>query len=82
MLVIYEKELLVVIHALQSRKHYLLGNLLVLQMDHQSLRYFMMQAKLSENKMSCANYMLQFYFYLAHVLEKLSPLAHDFSKRP
>ena len=38
---IYEKELLVVIHALDSWKHYLLGTPFIIRTDHQSIKYFM-----------------------------------------
>ena len=41
-LLIYEKELLAVIHALSTWKHYLLGADFVVQIDHQTLRrYFL-----------------------------------------
>ncbi|MCO5576395.1 hypothetical protein L7F22_030205 [Adiantum nelumboides] len=42
---IYEKELLVVLYALDSWKHYLLGTPFILRTDHQSLKYFMTQTK-------------------------------------
>ena len=48
---VYEKELLVVIHALTNWKHYLLGANFVVKTDHQSLRYFLTQTKLSDFKM-------------------------------
>ena len=38
---IYEKELLAILHALDSWKHYLLGTPFILKNDHQSLKYFM-----------------------------------------
>ena len=48
---IYEKELLAVMHALDSWKHYLLSNPFIIQLDHQSLKYFMTQTKLTEKQM-------------------------------
>ena len=45
---VYE-ELLAVLHALSTWKHYLLGADFVVQTDYQTLRYFLTQAKLSEN---------------------------------
>ena len=65
---VYEKELLAVIHALSSWKHYLLGTPFILRTDHQSLRYFMTQTKLSEKQMRWANFLYQFHFHIAHVL--------------
>ena len=47
---VYE-ELLAVLHALSTWKHYLLGADFVVQTDHQTLRYFLTQAKLSEKHM-------------------------------
>ena len=44
---VYEKELVAVIHALSSWKHYLLGADFVVQTDHQTLRYFLTETKLS-----------------------------------
>ena len=66
MLGIYEKELLAVMHALDSWKHYLLGNPFIIQTDHQSLKYFMMQTKLFDKQMRWANFILQFHFHIAH----------------
>ena len=54
---IYEKELLAVIHALDSWKHYLLGTAFVIHTDHQSIKYFMTQTKLSEKQMRWANFL-------------------------
>ncbi|MCO5610779.1 hypothetical protein L7F22_065020 [Adiantum nelumboides] len=53
---IYEKELLAVLHALDSWKHYLLGTPFILRTDHQSLKYFMTQTKLSDKQMRWANF--------------------------
>ena len=44
---IYEKELLAVIHALDSWKHYLLGAPFIIRTDHQSICNFMTQTNLS-----------------------------------
>ena len=69
---IYEKELLAVIQALDTWKHYLLGTPFVLRTDHQSLRYFMTQTKLSDKQMRWANFLSQFHFHIAHVPDALS----------
>ena len=44
---IYEKELLAMIHALDSWKHYLLGTPFIIRTYHQSIKYFMTHTKLS-----------------------------------
>ena len=79
---IYEKELLTVIHALDSWKHYLLGTPFIIRTDHQSIRYFMTQTKLSEKQMRWANFLSQFHFHIAHIPGKLNPVADALSRRP
>ena len=70
----YEKELLAVLHALETWKQYLLvvGTPFILRTDHQSLKYFMTQTKLSDKQMRWANFLLQFhfFFYIAHIAGK------------
>ncbi|MCO5576356.1 hypothetical protein L7F22_030165 [Adiantum nelumboides] len=67
-------ELLAVIHALESWKHYLLGADFTVQTDHQSLRYFLTKAKISEKRLSWANYLSMFHFQDA---EKLCEQSED-----
>ena len=62
---IYEKELLAVIHALDTWKHYLLGTPFIIRIDHQSIKYFMTQNKLSDKQMRWANFLSQFNFHIA-----------------
>ena len=52
---ICEKELLAILHALAMWKHYLLGTPFILHTDHQSLKYFLTQTKLSGTQMRWAN---------------------------
>ena len=61
---IYEKELLVVIHALTTWKHYLLGADFTVRIDHQSLRYFLTQTKISEKHMRWANMLSMYHFQI------------------
>ncbi|MCO5563507.1 hypothetical protein L7F22_017151 [Adiantum nelumboides] len=61
---IYEKELFVVIHALESWKDYLLEADFTLQTNHQSLRYFLTQTKLCEKHLSWVNFLSMFHFSL------------------
>ena len=79
---IYEKELLAVLHALSVWKHYLLGTPFILRMDHQSLKYFMTQTKLSEKQMRWANFLSQFHFHIAHIPGKHIVVADALSRRP
>ncbi|MCO5601473.1 hypothetical protein L7F22_055594 [Adiantum nelumboides] len=79
---VYEKELISVIHALQSWKHYLLGTAFVIYTDHQSIRYFMTQTKLSKKQMRWANFLSQFHFHIVHVAGKKNQVADALSRRP
>ena len=79
---IYEKELLAVLHALSVWKHYLLGTPFILRTDHQSLKYFMTQTKLSDKQMRWANFLSQFHFHIAHIPGKHNVVADALSRRP
>ena len=79
---IYEKELLAVIHALDSWKHYLLGNPFIIRTDHQSIKYFMSQTKLSDKQMRWENFLSQFHFHIAHIPGKHNTVADALSRRP
>ena len=79
---IYEKKLLAIIHALDSWKHYLLGIAFVILTDHQSIKYFITQTKLSEKQMRWANFLSQFHFQFAHVPGKQNLVADALSRRP
>ncbi|MCO5555239.1 hypothetical protein L7F22_008783 [Adiantum nelumboides] len=79
---VYEKEQQAVIHALLSWKHYLLGADFVVQTDHQTLRYFLTQAKLSEKHMRWANILSMFHFQIVHVEGKKNVVANALSRKP
>ena len=79
---VYEKELLAVIHALSSWKHYLLGADFTVQTDHQTLRYFLTQTKLSEKHMRWANFLSMFHFQIVHVDGKKNVVADALSRKP
>ncbi|MCO5610536.1 hypothetical protein L7F22_064775 [Adiantum nelumboides] len=79
---IYEKELLAVLHALESWKHYLLGNPFILRTDHQSLKYFMTQTKLFHKQMRWANFLSRFNFHIAHIASKHNQVDDALSRRP
>ncbi|MCO5582345.1 hypothetical protein L7F22_036239 [Adiantum nelumboides] len=79
---IYEKELLAVLHALVSWKHYPLGTPFILQADNQSLKYFMMQTKLSDKQMRWANFLSRFNYHIAHIAGKHNQVANALSRRP
>ena len=69
-------------HALDTWKHYLLGTSFILPTNHQSLKYFLMQAKLSDKQMRWANLLSQFNFYIAHIAGKHNQVVDALSQRP
>ena len=54
----------------------------VIHTDHQSIKYFVTQTKLSEKQMRWANFLSQFHFQFAHVPCKQNPVADALSRRP
>ena len=79
---VYKKELLAVLHALSTWKHYLLGADFVVQTDHQTLQYFLTQAKLSEKHMRWANFLSMFHFQIVHVDGTKNVVADALSRKP
>ncbi|MCO5600277.1 hypothetical protein L7F22_054387 [Adiantum nelumboides] len=79
---VYEKELSVMIHALLSSKHYLLGADFVVQTNHQTLQYFLTQEKLSEKHMLWADILSMFHFQIVHVEGKKNVVADALSRKP
>ena len=54
----------------------------VLHTDHQSLKYFLTQTKLSDKQMHWANFLSQFNFHIAHIARKHNQVADALSRRP
>ena len=58
----HEKELLVVIHALRTLHHYLLGNHFTVATNHNSLKYLHTQPTLSRRQARWAEFLAEFDF--------------------
>ena len=58
----HEKELLAVIHALRTWRHYLLGNSFTVVTDHNSLKYLHTQPNLSRRQARWAEFLAEFEF--------------------
>ncbi|MCO5568346.1 hypothetical protein L7F22_022045 [Adiantum nelumboides] len=67
---------------LTTEPSHLLGADFTVQTDHQSFRYFLTQAKLSEKHLSWANFLSMFHFQLVHVAGKKNVVANALSRRP
>ena len=76
------KELLAILHALATWKHYLLGTPFILRTDNQSLKYFLTQTKLSDKQIRWANFLLQFHFHITHIADKYNQVADALSCKP
>ena len=70
------------IHALDTWKHYLLGTPFIIRTEHQSIKYFMTQTKLSDKQMRWANFLPQFKFHIAHIAGKYNSIGDALSRRP
>ena len=62
----HEKELLAVIHALRTWRHYLLGNHFVVVTDHNSLKYLHTQPTLSRRQARWAEFLAEFDFEIVY----------------
>ena len=76
------KKSLAILHALDSWKHYLLGSPFILCTNHQSIKYFMTQTKLSDKQMRWANILSQINFHIAHIAGKHNQVADALSHMP
>ncbi|MCO5612738.1 hypothetical protein L7F22_067007 [Adiantum nelumboides] len=54
----------------------------ILRTDHQSLKYFMTQTKLSDKQMRWANFLSRFNFHIAHIAGKHNQVADALSRWP
>ncbi|MCO5568423.1 hypothetical protein L7F22_022122 [Adiantum nelumboides] len=78
---IYEKELLAVMHALDTWKHYLLGTPFIIRTDHQSLKCFMTQTKIFDKQLRWANFLSRFHFHIPHISGKHNQVVDALSRR-
>ena len=62
----HEKELLAVIHALRTWRHYLLGNSFIVVTDHNSLKYLHTQPTLSRRQARWAEFLAEFNFEIVY----------------
>ena len=75
-------ELMAGIHALSIWKHFLLGADLIIKSDHQCLRYFLTQRKLSEKQYRWANFLSLFHFQIMHMPGHKNVIVDALSQRP
>ena len=76
----HERELLVVIHALWTWQHYLLGNHFIVVIDHNSLKYLETQPSLSRRQARWAELLAEFDFEIVYRPGKSNVVADALSQ--
>ena len=76
----HERELLVVIHALRTWRHYLLGKQFKIVIDHHSLKYLITQPNLSKRQARWVDMLAGFDFVVVHRLRKSNVVADALSR--
>ena len=79
---VHEQELLAIIHALSSWRHYLYGVKFKVMTDHHSLRYFKTQPVLSGRQSRWKDVIANFDFDIEYIKGELNPVADGLSRRP
>jgi hypothetical protein len=81
---VHEQELLAVIHALTTWRHYLLGSRfkVIVRTDHRSLQHFKTQPLLSGRQSRWKDVIADFDFDIEYILGKENVVADGLSRRP
>ena len=79
---VHEQELLAIIHALSSWRHYLYGTKFKVMTDHHSLRYFKTQPLLSGRQSRWKDVIANFDFDIEYIKGESNPVADGLSRRP
>ena len=67
---IYDKEMLVIMHALAKFRQYLVGGKIIVKTDHNSLRLFLTQKELNDKKQKWVSKVQSFDFDIEYKREK------------
>jgi hypothetical protein len=78
---VHEQELLAIIHALSSWRHYLYGAKFKVMTDHKSLQYFKTQPVLSGRQSRWKDVIANFDFDIEYIKGELNPVADGLSRR-
>ena len=76
----HERELLAVIHALRTWRHYLLGRKFIIVSDHHSLKYLQTQPQLSRRQARWLEFLAEFDFEIVHKPGKSNVVADALSR--
>ena len=76
----HERELLAIIHALRTWRHYLLGNHFIVVTDHNSLKYLQTQPTLSRCQARWSEFLSKFDFEIVYRARKGNVVADALSR--
>jgi hypothetical protein len=79
---IYDKEMLAIMHALANFKKYLVGRHFGVRTDHNNLRYFLEQWNLNESQHKWVSKVQEYDFYIEYVKGNKNIVVDTLSKRP
>jgi hypothetical protein len=79
---VHEQELLAIVHALQTWRHYLYGKPIRVLTDHRSLQYFQTQPQLSARQARWKDLFANFNLTIEYVEGKHNAVADALSRRP
>ena len=77
----HEQELLAIIHALNSWRHYLSGTKFTIRTDHKSLEFFKTQPRLSGRQSRWIDILANFDFDIEYIEGKKNVVADGLSRR-
>lgn len=79
---VHDKELLAIHHALQTWRHFLLGQSFEVHTDHRSLRYLFTQEHLNDRQRRWIEHFADFHFQINYAPGKLNVIADALSRTP
>lgn len=79
---IYDKEMLVIMHALAKFRQYLVGNRFKVKTDHNSLRFLMEQKDLSDRQQKWISKLQAYGFEIEYVKGKNNVVTNTLSRMP
>ena len=80
--VIYDKEMLAILHALTKFKQFLVGSRFKIKTNHNSLKYFLEQKELNEQQQKWVSKVQAYDFEIEYVKGKNNVVADALSRRP